>query len=155
MDSEEKKELSRQRNFAVKESLKQEQEYVNEGKGTRQWSEQQQKDIMAGERPKDENNKAYEGHHMKSVSGHEAQAGNPNNIQWLSRDEHKAAHEGNFHVQTNGRYNPDTGETERFRRYPKAPEAAPLDKPVAKSSEQTQAKSESIGQSGPQEGISR
>ena len=146
MTSEEKKELTRQRTAAVRESLQQEREYVSEGKGTREWTQDQQKDILSGERPKDENGKSYEGHHMKSVSGHEVQASNKNNIQWLSRAEHKAAHEGNFHIKTNGRYDPETGETESFRRYPVAPEVKSLKNPINQSSEQSKVKTETIEQ---------
>jgi len=132
-----KKTLTNQRTAAVRESLEKEKGYVREGKGTREWTPEQQEEIMAGERPKDDNGKAYEGHHMKSVSKYPAHAGNRENIQWLSRDEHKAAHGGNFHTPTNGRYNPDNGCTKVFfdNQEPKAPEPQPL-KELAKPEEQ-------------------
>lgn len=49
--------------------------------------------------------KGYQGHHMKSVKGYPELAGDPNNIQFLTRAEHLAAHGGNWRNITHGRYN--------------------------------------------------
>jgi hypothetical protein len=142
MIPEEKKQLYSDRHKGVKEALKREKEYVSEGKGTRDWTSDEQREILSGKQPHDENGIPYQGHHMKSVSGHEVHADKPNNIQWLTREEHLAAHGGNFHNQTNGYYNPESHETELFRRYPKAPDALSLSEPI-----QTEGQSENAAKS--------
>lgn len=38
----------------------------------------------------------YQGHHIKSVKGFPDLAGDPNNIQFLTRSEHLKAHGGNW-----------------------------------------------------------
>ena len=101
-------------NRAVEAAWQNEQGHIYEGKGTRDWTPQQQKDIMERGKAYDENGKAFEGHHMKSVEAHPDYQGEPENIQFLSRDEHKAAHNGNFQNPTNGYYDHNTGETKKF-----------------------------------------
>ena len=49
--------------------------------------------------------KGYEGHHMKSVSKYPELASDPNNIQFLTRQEHFKAHDYNWRNATHGRYN--------------------------------------------------
>ncbi len=142
MTDEEKKQLTRDRCKGVREALKRERDYVSEGKGTRDWTSDQQNEILSGLQPHEENGKAYEGHHMKSVNGHTVQASNPNDIQWLTRDEHFEAHKGTFHNSTNGYYNPETNQTELFRRFPKAPEAKPLSNPVESINDQSECNNE-------------
>jgi hypothetical protein len=134
MSKEQKQQLTRERAEAVREALNREKAYVSQAKGTRDWTIDQQRDILAGYHPKDENGKPFEGHHMKSVHISKEHAGNPSNIQWLSHDEHiQCAHNGSTHNPTNGYYNPKTGETESFRgRAPRAPEATELSHPMAK-----------------------
>ena len=48
---------------------------------------------------------------MKSVEEYPEYQGDPNNIQFLTRAEHLAAHDGYFVNPTNGRYDPATGKT--------------------------------------------
>lgn len=101
-------------NKAIEEAWKKEQEYVSQGQGTRDWTAEQQKDILEKGKAYDDNGKAYEGHHMKSVEAYPAYQGKSENIQFLSREEHKAAHDENFQNATNGHYDPDTGQTRQF-----------------------------------------
>ena len=48
--------------------------------------------------------RGYQGHHMKSVKGYPNLAGDPYNIQFLTRAEHLQAYGGNFRNVTHGRY---------------------------------------------------
>ena len=110
MSGEENKALISARQRAVRQAWKQERERVREGRGTRDWTPQEQKEILergalAG----------YEGHHMKCVSQFPAYADDPDNIQFLTEDEHiQGAHQGSYHNPTNGYYDPDSGEMHRF-----------------------------------------
>lgn len=99
---------------AVADRWLQEQELVNQGKGTRDWTRDQQQDILEKGKAYDENGRAIEGHHMKSVERYPEYQGNPDNIQFLSRTEHRAAHGGNFQIPTNGKYDYITKETIDF-----------------------------------------
>lgn len=101
--NEEKKRLANERQNAVRKAWKQERERVQEGKGTRKWTLEQQKEIL------DRGSvRGYEGHHMKSVSLYPEYAGEPKNIQFLTEDEHLyGAHKGNYHNLTNGYYDAD------------------------------------------------
>lgn len=99
---------------AIRIAWNNEQELVREGKGTRDWTPQQQQDILDRGRAYDETGRAFEGHHMKSVSAYPEYQGDPNNIQFLSRNEHVRAHFDDVHNPTNGYYNPETGETKDF-----------------------------------------
>jgi len=109
---------------AIQDFWNRERELIRQGQGTREWSLQQQIDIMnykanglerkdAGV-PKDIDGKAYEGHHMKSAEKYPDYQGQGRNIQALTRGEHQAAHNGNFQESTNGYYNPQTRETVDF-----------------------------------------
>lgn len=88
---------------------------MQEGKGTRDWTEEQQRDILNPELGKayDEDGKAFEGHHMKSAEAYPEYQGNPENIQFLSRTEHTQAH-GGWRKPTNGYYDYITGITYDF-----------------------------------------
>lgn len=110
MTIDEKKRLTSERSRAVRNAWKNEQALVMEGKGTRQWSKSEQKELI-------ENGHitGYEGHHMKSVSEYPEYAGNSKNIQFLTREEHiNGAHQGNTQNQTNGYYNTETRSMELF-----------------------------------------
>ena len=132
---------------AIRDFWNRERELIKEGKGTRDWSVQQQIEIMnfkpggGGERkdanaPKDGSGKAYEGHHMKSAEAYPQYQGCVDNIQALTRDEHLAAHAGNFHNPTNGSYNPETGATTEFGdAEPTKPEPAELSQPYIETAE--------------------
>ena len=99
---------------AIRQAWKNEQDLVREGKCTRDWTPDQQRDILENGKAYDENGKAFEGHHMKSAEAYPEYQGDPENIQFLTRDEHKDAHQGNFQNPTNGYYDPETGETTDF-----------------------------------------
>ena len=102
----------KERNKAIRLAWEREQKLVAEGKGTRDWSEDQQKDILDPDKGKayDENGRAYEGQHMKSAAEYPEYQGDPDNIQFLTRDEHLEAHKGSWQNPTNWYYNPETKE---------------------------------------------
>lgn len=100
---------------AIRLAWEREQELVRGGKGTRDWTEKEQKDILNPDMGKayDEDGKAFEGHHMKSAEAYPEYQGNPENIQFLSRTEHTRAH-GGWRKPTNGYYDYTTGITYDF-----------------------------------------
>ena len=100
------------RRKAVAEAWKREKALVAEGRGTRDWTPEEQEQILRKGKVK-----GYEGHHMKSVHDHNFRAGDANNIQFLTRKEHLAAHKGNFRNKTNSYYDYKTGESRDFSRY--------------------------------------
>ena len=99
-----------ERNKAVREAWNKELELVQEGKGTREWTPEQQKDILERGRAYDEKGKAFEGQHMKRAEMYPEYQGEPGNIQFLTRAEHFEAHDGNWQNPTNWYYNPITKE---------------------------------------------
>lgn len=104
LSNEEKRKLSNLRQSAVRKAWKEERIRVENGQGTRNWSKEEQKELK-------ENGyvSGYDGHHMKSVSKYPNEAGNPQNIQFLTEEEHFwGAHQGNYHNATNGYYDPET-----------------------------------------------
>lgn len=110
MTKEEKKQLTNARQNAVRSAWKDERTRVEQGQGTRDWSPDEQKELLSTGRVS-----GYEGHHMKSVSLFPEQAGNPENIQFLSESEHlDGAHQGSYHNATNGYYDPQTGIMHEF-----------------------------------------
>ena len=98
-------------NKAIVAAWEREQQLVNEGKGTRDWTPEQQIDILEKGKAYDCDGRALEGHHMKSVAAFPEFQGNPDNIQFLSRLEHYEAHGDSFQNPTNGYYNPIEGKT--------------------------------------------
>lgn len=101
---------------AVRKAWKNEQRLVSEGRVTRDWTPEQQRDILD---PKigaasDENNEVFRGHHMQSVELFPQYQGDPENIQFLSKEEHLKAHDGSFRILTNWYYNPVTEKKEPF-----------------------------------------
>lgn len=97
--------LNKERQKAIREAWRNEKSYVRSGNGTRDWSQAEQKQIVAKGRAN-----GYEGHHMKSVKEYPQDAGNSQNIQFLNRIEHiNGAHNGNSCNATNGYYDPKTG----------------------------------------------
>lgn len=101
-------------NKAVLEAWNREQKLVNEGKGTRDWNKQQQRDILDRGKAYDDNGKAFEGHHMMNAETYPEFQGNSDNIQFLSRQEHYDAHGGDFRNSTKGFYDYLTSETTIF-----------------------------------------
>ena len=116
---------------AIEAAWQNEQQLVREGKGTRDWTPEQQQDILNIGKAYDDDGKAFEGHHMKSVEKYPDYQGNPENIQFLTRSEHCEAHNGKFQNPTNGYFNPATGETQDFgEKSPKPCKSIELSNPV-------------------------
>lgn len=101
-------------NKAILAAWKKEQELVQEGTGTREWTYQQQKDILDKGKAYDENGVAFQGQHMKSVEKYPECQGDPGNIQFLTRAEHLEAHDGDWRNPTNWYFNPITKEKTDF-----------------------------------------
>jgi hypothetical protein len=123
----------KERNKAIRLAWEREQELVSEGKGTRDWSQEQQKAILDPEKGKayDKNGRAFEGQHMKSAAEYPEYQGDPNNIQFLTREEHLEAHKGSWQNSTNWYYNPETKEFVDFGENAPTPcEAISLSEPV-------------------------
>ena len=119
-------------NKAVTQAWFREAALVQQGQGTRNWTPQQQADILSKGKAYDTNGKAFEGHHMKSAEAYPAFQGEAGNIQFLSRSEHLAAHGGCFTNATNGYYNPVSGKSESFQGAGYTPcEATPLTNAVS------------------------
>lgn len=97
-------------NRAILAAWNKEQELVQKGKGTREWTPQQQQDILDKGKAYDDNGKAFEGQHMKSADMYPKYQGEPGNIQFLTRAEHLEAHDGNWQNPTNWYFNPVTKE---------------------------------------------
>jgi hypothetical protein len=95
-------------NKAILAAWNKEQELVQEGKGTREWTPQQQQDILEKGKAYDDNGKAFEGQHMKSAEMYPEYQGEPGNIQFLTRAEHLEAHDGNWQNPTNWYFDPIT-----------------------------------------------
>jgi len=95
---------------AVQLAWQREYELIQEGKGTRDWTEEQQRDILNPEKGRayDDNGRAFNGQHMKSVEKYPEYQGDPDNIQFLTRKEHLEAHQGNWKNPTNWYYDPVT-----------------------------------------------
>ena len=103
-------------NKAIRLAWQREHDLVQVGKGTRDWTEEQQKDILDPEKGKayDYKGRAFEGQHMKSVEKYPEYQGDPNNIQFLTKDEHLEAHQGNWQNPTNWYYDPVTKQITDF-----------------------------------------
>lgn len=101
-------------NKAILAAWNREQELVQEGKGTREWTQKQQQDILEKGKAYDDNGKAFEGQHMKSAEAYPEFQGEPGNIQFLTRAEHLEAHDGNWQNPTNWYFNPVTREKYDF-----------------------------------------
>lgn len=101
-------------NKAIAQAWEREKQRVSEGNGTRDWTPDQQRDILERGKAYDENGKAFEGQHMRSAEMHPESQGNPDNIQFLTREEHLAAHDGDWRNPTNWYYNPVTKEKHDF-----------------------------------------
>ena len=93
-------------NKAILAAWEREQDLVREGKGTRDWTQEQQQDILDRGKAYDDNGRAFEGQHMKSVEKYPEYQGDPNNIQFLTKAEHLEAHQGNWQNPTNWYYEP-------------------------------------------------
>ena len=101
-------------NKAISKAWKNEQELVKVGKGTRDWTPNQQQDILEYGKAYDDDGRTFEGQHMKSVEEYPEYQGEPGNIQFLTRNEHLEAHGYNWHNATNWYFNPVTKEKTDF-----------------------------------------
>lgn len=116
---------------AVREAWENEKRLVLEGRGTRDWTDEQQKQIAKKGRAYDDRGRAFEGQHMKSVSVYPEYQGDACNIQLLSHEEHLAAHGGNYRNPTNGYYDPVSKTMSDFGDGPPQPCAeVPLTSPM-------------------------
>lgn len=106
---------------AILAAWEKEKELVKNGKGTRDWTPEQQKDILTKGKAYDENGFAFQGQHMRSVEKYPEYQGNPANIQFLTRCEHLEAHDGNWQNPTNWYFNPVTKEKLNFGEGPIIP----------------------------------
>lgn len=95
-------------NKAIAQAWEKEKKRVSEGYGTRDWTPEQQKNILECGKAYDDSGKAFEGQHMRSAEMHPECQGDPNNIQFLTREEHLDAHDGNWKNPTNWYYDPVT-----------------------------------------------
>lgn len=137
----------KERNKAIRLAWEREQQLVSEGKGTRNWSQDQQKDILDPDKGKayDENGRAFEGQHMKNAAEYPEYQGDPDNIQFLTRDEHLEAHKGSWQNPTNWYYNPETKEFVDFGENKPIPcVAINLSKPICNSFIKYQNKSDEL-----------
>lgn len=96
-----------QRSSAVDKAWEQEKRLVMQGRGTRDWTIPQQEELLRTGRVS-----GFDGSHMLDASSNPSVANDPNNIQFLTYEEHiYGAHGGNTHNPTTGRYDTLTGET--------------------------------------------
>jgi len=130
---------NQERRSAVREAWKNERAYVREAKGTRDWSQSEQREIVAKGKAD-----GYEGHHMKSVKDYPQYAGDPQNIQFLNHSEHiNGAHKGNTQNATNGYYNPETKTMNGFgNNNPQAPQVNTLSAPLSQRQQDLEIKRE-------------
>ena len=95
---------------AIRDAWANEVELVRQGRGTRDWTVSQQEELLRTGKVS-----GFEGQHMMDKSNHPEYAGDKNNIQFLTYEEHfYGAHDGNFRNETDGRYDPATGEMHPF-----------------------------------------
>lgn len=106
----------KERNKAIRLAWEREQQLVQEGKATRDWTKEQQADILNPDKGKayDDLGRSFVGQHMKSAAKYPEYQGDPDNIQFLTYDEHLEAHKGSWQNPTNWYYDPVTKEFHDF-----------------------------------------
>ncbi|NQL65756.1 teneurin-3 [Streptococcus suis] len=132
-------------NKAILAAWNKEQELVQKGKGTREWTPKQQLDILEKGKAYDEDGIAFQGQHMKSAEMYPEYQGDLGNIQFLTRAEHLEAHNGNWRNPTNWYFNPVTKEKFDFGNGPFIPcEVIHLPEPIMQPSITVEQKNEII-----------
>lgn len=91
---------------AIRLAWERERKLVSKGLGTRDWTPEQQQDILEYGKAYDDEGKAFEGQHMKSAAQYPEHQSNPDNIQFLTRKEHLEAHNGSWQNPSNWYYDP-------------------------------------------------
>ena len=115
------------RKEAVRQAWKNEKQLCLKSSGTRDWTQFEQHQLITTNKVR-----GYDGQHMKSVSRFPEHAKNPQNIQFLNREEHiKGAHKGNTKNPTNGYYDPKTKTMHDFGNKPPQAPQNKLSKPLA------------------------
>lgn len=87
------------RDNAVREAWKYEQKNVELGGDgiTHSWTDTEKRELIETGRVS-----GYDGHHINDVSTYPEMQADPNNITFLTKEEHILAHNGNFNNSTNG-----------------------------------------------------
>lgn len=98
------------RQKAVQLAWEREKTLVREGKGTRDWTVDQQAEMLSAKNG--EGVKGFEGSHMMTVKDYPQYEGNPENIQFLTASEHFGGVHAYApkHIHPNGRFDSRTGE---------------------------------------------
>lgn len=87
------------RNLGVSNAWKYEYAEVKmSGKGTRNWTNEERIELL-----KNGKVKGMQGHHINNVSHHTEQQSNPNNIKFVTTEEHLQEHRGCFKNETKGK----------------------------------------------------
>ena len=90
--------LSSLRRKGVNRAWKQEQDMVNlQGYGTKDWTPAQMDELLSNGKVS-----GFDGHHINSVQDNPLLAGCPDNICFMTRDEHFSAHDFNWQNPTSG-----------------------------------------------------
>ncbi|WP_048508595.1 DUF6443 domain-containing protein [Chryseobacterium angstadtii] len=90
--------IASQRQGAVRKAWKDEKKLVESGEdGTRRWTDAETKELKEKGKVK-----GYVGHHINNVKHHPDKAGDPANIEFVTRKEHLQRHNGNFKNETTG-----------------------------------------------------
>ena len=112
MTSSETADLDSARGRAVNEAWEREADRVREGRGTWDWTVEQQAEMLSRSHTSNPGVSGFEGSHMLSVKDYPEHAGNPDNIQLIPSIAHyDGVHGRNPRANTpNGIYNSDTGE---------------------------------------------
>ena len=140
-----KKEIERLRTAAVKAAWENEAVRVRNGRGTRDWTVAQQAELL-----RYGSISGFEGQHMKNVADYPQFAGDPNNIQFLTPQEHfYGGHDGKWKNKSNGRLDLATGQIIQFteNELPSVPEIELTDKYDASQFELTERLGRSFGYS--------
>ena len=104
--------IQKARSRAVKEAWEKEADRVREGRGTWDWTVEQQAELLSRSHTNNPGVSGFEGSHMLSAKDYPEHAGNPDNIQLIPTIAHyDGVHERNPREHTpNGIYNAETGE---------------------------------------------